>query len=164
MAVGDAVNVRAGSLETFQGMKAAQPVVEHAAWNATVAPNGAINVQIPADVQAQAMNAATPTVQVGAVLDPATIPTADPVKVQPVRLESTMPVTTPPATAPAEQLTPTLSSLGQGGEQLLNGGGGGHPPAETPTPERIDGDGFHKEPEYNGPARGKSDLENRLPN
>lgn len=164
VAVGDAVNVRAGSLETFQGMKAAQPVVEHAAWNATVAPNGAINVQIPADVQAQAMNAATPTVQVGAVLDPATIPTADPVKVQPVRLESTMPVTTPPATAPAEQLTPTLSSLGQGGEQLLNGGGGGHPPAETPTPERIDGDGFHKEPEYNGPARGKSDLENRLPN
>lgn len=164
VAVGDAVNVQAGSLETFQGMKAAQPVVEHAAWNATVAPNGAINVQIPADVQAQAMNAATPTVQVGAVLDPATIPTADPVKVQPVRLESTMPVTTPPATAPAEQLTPTLSSLGQGGEQLLNGGGGGHPPAETPTPERIDGDGFHKEPEYNGPARGKSDLENRLPN
>lgn len=164
VAVGDVVNVRAGSLETFQGMQAAQPVVEHAAWNATVTPNGAVNVQIPADIHAQAMNAAMPTVQVGTVLDPATIPTADPVKIQPVRLESTMPVPPPPAAAPAEQPTPTLSSLGQGGEQLLNGGGGGHPPAETPTPERIDGDGFHKEPEYNGPARGKSDLENRLPN
>lgn len=128
------------------------PVVEHTAWNATVTPNGTVNVQIPADIHAQAMNAAMPTVQVGTVLDPATIPTADPVKIQPVRLESTMPVPPPPAAAPAEQPTPTLSSLGQGGEQLLNGGGGGHPPAETPTPERIDGDGFHKEPEYNGPA------------
>jgi len=164
VAVGDVVNVRAGSLETFQGMQAAQPVVEHAAWNATVTPNGAVNVQIPADIHAQAMNAAMPTVQVGTVLDPATIPTADPVKIQPVRLESTMPVPPPPAAAPAEQPTPTLSSLGQGGEQLLNGGGGGHPPAETPTPERIDGDGFHKEPEYNGPARGKSALKTRLPN
>lgn len=164
VAVGDVVNVRAGSLETFQGMQAAQPVVEHAAWNATVTPNGAVNVQIPADIHAQAMNAAMPTVQVGTVLDPATIPTADPVKIQPVRLESTMPVTPPPTAAPAEQPTPTPSSLGQGGEQLLNGGGGGHPPAETPTPERIDGDEFHKEPKYNGPARGKSDLENRLPN
>lgn len=155
VAQGPGVVVRSDNFDSLQSMSAAAPVVQDVADSVRESSGGVYTAQITpqAVAQAQPMYGPMPQPQqVNTVLNPATVPTGAPIKATQVQLGSTM---------PTQQ---SQSSLGQGGEQILQVTGSDQqsreyqkPLVETP----VGRNDYDKEPTYNDPPRGKSDLENR---
>lgn len=163
VAQGSGVVVQSNDFDSFQSMSAAAPIVQDVANSVRESARGVYTAQITPQTVAQAQAVYGPMPQpqqVREVLNPITVPVGDPIKATQVQLGSTMPVQAP-AQQPAQQFQ---SSLGQGGEQFLNVTGSSqqsHQYQEPITRTSDDGNSSRREPVYDGPPRGKSDLENR---